>query len=238
MQDQTHVHDSLPAYALHCLDAEEALRVAEHLARCAECRAALLAYEAVVDRLALGAPDATPPARLKGQIMERIQPPQVAQRAPARREGRPWWQRAAPAWGLAALVLLVALVASNLWWWQRSADAGQRVGPADMQVVAMTGTETAPGASGSLLITADGEYGTLIVDGLPALDPGLGYQLWLIRDGQRVSGGVFDVNDEGYGVLEVSSPEPLSSYTAFGVTVEPESGSPGPTGDKVLDGSV
>jgi anti-sigma-K factor RskA len=107
-----------------------------------------------------------------------------------------------------------------------------------MQAVAMTGTERAPQATGTLLITADGEYGTLIVDGMPALDPGLGYQLWLIRDGQRASGGVFAVNDEGYGVLEVSSPDPLASYSAFGVTIEPEGGSPGPTGDKVLDGSL
>ena len=140
------------------------------------------------------------------------------------------------AWGLVALVLLVALVASNLWWWLRSGSPA--VGPAGMQVVAMTGTERAPNATGTLLITTDGEYGTLIVDGMPALAPGLGYQLWLIRDGQRTNGGVFAVNDEGYGVLEIFSPEPLGSYSAFGVTIEPEGGSPGPTGDKVLDGSL
>jgi len=234
MQDQLHVYELLPAYALDCLDAEEATRVAEHLASCAECRAELRAYQAVTAQLALGASDAVPPARLKGEIMGRIQAPRAAT---ARREGRPWWRRAAPAWGVAALVLLVAFIASNLWWWQRSGRAGPTAGPTEMQVIAMAGTEIVPEASGTLLLTADGEYGTLIVDGLPALDPSLGYQLWLIRDGQRASGGVFAVNDEGYGVLEVSSPEPLSSYSAFGVTIEPKGGSPGPTGDKVLGGS-
>ena len=231
MQDQFHVRELLPAYALNCLDAEEATRVAEHLASCAECRAELLAFETVTARLALGARDALPPDKLKGKIVGQIQAPRAA---PARRQGRAWWQRAAPAWGLAALVLLVALVASNLWWWQRSSE----VGPARLQVVAMAGTERVPGAAGTLLITADGEYGTLIVDGLPDLEPGLAYQLWLIRDGQRVSGGVFSVNDEGYGVLEVMSAEPLSSFADFGVTIEPEGGSPGPTGDKVLGGSL
>ena len=54
MQDQVHVYELLPAYALHCLDAEEASRVAEHLASCAECRAELLAYQTVAGRLALG----------------------------------------------------------------------------------------------------------------------------------------------------------------------------------------
>lgn len=236
MQDQIHVHDLLPAFALDCLDADEASRVAEHLASCAECRAELVAYQRVAGRLALGAPEAEPPDRLKGRIMARIQPPQTA---PARRAAPPRWQRAAAAWGLAALLLLVVLVATNLWWWQRSGGAGPKgIGPAEMQVVAMAGTDRAPQASGTLLITANGEYGTLIVEDLPTLDPGLGYQLWLIHDGQRVSGGVFAVNDHGYGVLEISSPEPLSRYSAFGVTIEPEDGSPGPTGDKVLDGSL
>lgn len=233
MQDQLHVHELLPAYALECLDTEEASRVAEHLASCAECRAELVAYQTVAGRLALGAPDALPPAHLKNRLLAQVQAPQAA---PARAPIRTRWQRAAVAWGLAALVLLVALVATNLWWWLRYGGPG--VGPAGLQAVAMAGTERAPRATGTLLITADGEYGTLIVDGLPALDPGLGYQLWLIRDGQRVSGGVFAVNDEGYGVLEVSSHEPLASFTAFGVTIEPEGGSPGPTGDKVLDGSL
>jgi anti-sigma-K factor RskA len=233
MQDQVHVYELLPAYALHCLDAEEASRVAEHLASCAECRAELLAYQTVAGRLALGAPDTAPPAHLKNRLLAQVQAPQAA---PARAPFRTRRQRAAMAWGLAALVLLVALVASNLWWLLRSGGPG--VGPAGMQAVAMTGTERAPQATGTLLITADGEYGTLIVDGMPALDPGLGYQLWLIRDGQRASGGVFAVNDEGYGVLEVSSPDPLASYSAFGVTIEPEGGSPGPTGDKVLDGGL
>jgi anti-sigma-K factor RskA len=231
MQDQLHFHDLLPAYALGCLDADEASRVAEHLAGCAQCRADVVVYQSVAGRLALGAPDAVPPAELQQQLMAQIG---AAPAPPARAHASPWRGRSAAMWGVAALVLLVALAASNLWWWQRSARSGARVGPANMQAVAMIGTGRAPEATGTLLITADGEYGTLIVDGLPVLGRGLAYQLWLIRDGQRVSGGVFAVNAEGYGVLEVSSQEPLSGYTGFGVTIEPEGGSPGPTGDRVL----
>jgi anti-sigma-K factor RskA len=107
-----------------------------------------------------------------------------------------------------------------------------------MQVVAMVGTDAVPAAVGTLVISEDGEYGTLVVDGLPALDPDHQYQLWLIRDEQQTSGGVFSVNPEGYGALWISSPEPLSSYPVFGITIEPEGGSPGPTGDKVLGSSL
>jgi anti-sigma-K factor RskA len=70
------------------------------------------------------------------------------------------------------------------------------------------------------------------VDHLEPLGPDQQYQLWLIKDG-RISGGVFDVGDDGYGSLTVRAPDPLDSYT-FGVTVEPAGGSPGPTGPRVL----
>jgi anti-sigma-K factor RskA len=89
-----------------------------------------------------------------------------------------------------------------------------------------------------LVVSQDGEHGTLVVDGLPALDEMSQYQLWLIRDEQRTNGGIFSVDEEGYGNLWVSSPEPLLSYSAFGITVEPAGGSPGPTGVKVLGGEL
>jgi anti-sigma-K factor RskA len=242
MLNHIEVIELLPAYALGSLDENEASRVAQHLDICVECRAELLSYQAVVDRLALATPDAMPPARLKQQILGQLQTPRLE---PAIEPHRSWgqrivdlFQRTAPAWGLASLALVVLLVLSNLWWWQRADREGPMVTSGGMQVVAMVGTDAAPAAVGTLVISGDGEYGTLVVDGLPALAPDYQYQLWLIRDGQRTSGGVFSVNPEGYGALWISSPEPLSSYPAFGITIEPEDGSPGPTGDKVLGGSL
>jgi anti-sigma-K factor RskA len=88
------------------------------------------------------------------------------------------------------------------------------------------------------VVSLDGEHGTLVVDGLAALGEEQQYQLWLIQDGQRTSGGVFSVSEEGYGSLWISSPEPLSSYSTFGITIEPAGGSPGPSGDKVLGNAL
>ena len=51
-----HVLDLLPAYALDCLDEDETIQVAEHLAACSTCQAELLAYQATVAQLALAAP--------------------------------------------------------------------------------------------------------------------------------------------------------------------------------------
>jgi anti-sigma-K factor RskA len=238
MSDDLHLNGLLPAYALGSLDEEEQVQVAEHLATCASCRAELLSYEAVTGRLALAAPDVAPPTGLKEQVLGRVRAPRAAPMAEPRRS---WWQRLAdlfqqpaPVWGSVSLALFVLLIASNVWWLARTRQEEPMVTPGGMQVVAMAGTDAAPAATGTLVISGDGEYGTLVVDGLPALDPDLQYQLWLIRDGQRASGGLFSVNPEGYGALWITSHEPLSSYTAFGITMEPAGGSPEPTGDKVL----
>lgn len=242
MSNELHPVELLPAYSLGCLDEQEAIEVAEHLAVCPACRDELAACQAIAAQLALAAPDAAPPPALKQQLLDRLQAPRAA---PAAASHPSWRQRiaglfrsASPVWGIASLALVAVLVVSNLLWWQQGRQHEPLVTSGGMQVIAMTSTKAAPGAVGTLVISEDGEYGTLVVDGLPALDPVHQYQLWLIRDGQRTSGGVFSVNEEGYGALPISSPEPLGSYPAFGITVEPAGGSPGPTGDKVLGGNL
>jgi anti-sigma-K factor RskA len=240
MSENKHVSDLLGAYALGCLDEEEQVRVAEHLRACAACQAEFQSYQSVVDQLPLAAPDATPPRDLRRQLMDAVRPPEQSV-APAP-ELTSWqkltalWQKAAPAWGVASLVLIVILVVANVALWQRVDDSHTE--PGTMRTVAFTGTDAAPSAIGTLVISADGEYGSLTVDGMPPLDNSQQYQLWLIRDGERTDGGVFSVNDEGYGALLISSPEPLSSFPSFGVTIEPAGGSPSPTGEKVLGGSL
>jgi anti-sigma-K factor RskA len=114
----------------------------------------------------------------------------------------------------------------------------QSAQPTQMQFVHMNGTQAAPAAQGVIVISADGDHGTLVVDNLPSLQAGKQYQLWLIDDGKRTDGGVFSVDKDGYGSLWVSSPRPLVSYASFGVTIEPQGGSPGPTGQKVLGGGL
>jgi anti-sigma-K factor RskA len=238
MASELHVSELLPAHALGSLDEEEAVRVAEHLEYCPACRAKLVPYLEVAGQLALAAPEMVPPARVKQQLMRRVDRRRTV---PESAQGRGWWQqwaglfrRSAPAWALASVILIVALAASTIWLWQQvyGGTAGR------MQVVALVATGAVHGATGKLVISMDGEYGTLVVDGLSPLDAGHQYQLWLMRDGQRTSGGVFSVNQQGYGVLDISAPQPLISYSSFGITIEPSGGSSGPTGEKVLGGSL
>lgn len=242
MSTSIHVIDLLPAYALDCLDEEDLVRVSEHLAVCAECRAELRSYQAVTDQLALAVPDADPPTHLKRRLMDHIQPTRPKAFSHPRSS---WWQRwtefmqrTTPVWGLASLFLILMLAVGNLLLWQRINQAETPTQAQAMRTVTLAGTQAAPGATGLIIISLDGRHGTLVVDDLPPLDPEQQYQLWLVQDGQRTSGAVFSVSRDGYGSVWVSSPQPLSSYSAFGITIEPAGGSPGPTGDKVLGGTL
>lgn len=239
MPEQPHaeITEQLPAYALGCLDPAEAAAVAAHLDGCAACRAELAAYEDVTTRLAQAAPQLAPPAALKPRLLQRVQSPAHARRQAggtvvAASPPAPWLRRAMAVWPVVSLLLVVGLATSNFLFWQQ---AGRQQAPTTaMRTVVLDGTSSAPQGTGTIVISGDGTQGALVVDALPPLDASHQYQLWLIKDGQRTSGGVFSVDAKGYAGLRVRSPEPLSDYSAFGVTVEPTGGSPGPTGPRVL----
>lgn len=246
MAKDVHVNDLIPAYALDCLEEAEAAAVSEHLKDCSLCRAELRAYQAIAEQLAYAAALVDPPLHVKVELMDRVRAGIPAQ--PASEADSSWSERIgqfflsaspkrfAPAWGAISLVLILVLATSNalLWYQVNQLRAGSEQTP--MQVVALLGTEIEPQASGLIVISRDGLHGTLVVDDLPALDETREYQLWLIRDGQRISGGVFSVSPDGYANQWIGAPEPLTAYSSFGVTIEPTGGSPGPTGEKVLGG--
>ncbi len=227
-----HITELIPAYALGALDAGEAAAVRLHLETCAACQAELAAYEAVVDALPLAAAESEPAPALKGRLMERVQTsskvetavspswPQTIADALRHFLTGPRWQ---PALALAALIFLVG--ALFLW---------QQAGTPALEQVELTPTDAAPGAQGVIAIAANGRNATLTVADLPALPPEQQYQLWLIEDDQRISGAVFSVNENGWAEVAVDSERPLTEYGAFGITIEPAGGSPGPTGERVL----
>jgi anti-sigma-K factor RskA len=89
-----------------------------------------------------------------------------------------------------------------------------------------------------LYFRPESQVAALHVYGLPLLEEGKVYQLWLIWDGQRESGGLFEVNEEGEGTLLIQAQRALGEYQAVGVTVEPTGGSPGPTSPRVIGGKL
>jgi len=79
----------------------------------------------------------------------------------------------------------------------------------------------------------------LIVQDLPLLQRDRTYQLWLgWGDRQRDNGGVFRVDEQGFGLLRLTAPQPFTAYQRVGITEEPAGGSPGPTSPRVIGATL
>jgi anti-sigma-K factor RskA len=235
-----HIIEYLPEFVLGCLEEAEARRVADHLAGCESCRGEFYAYQELAGQIGSSIEQIEPPASLKKTLLA-----QVVEQHPGstRLESRDSWvQRwigrfrpVSRGWGAISLGLIMLLALSNLLIWQRleglrSTQANQ------LRTIPLHGTESMPGATGLVIMSLDGRWGTVVIDDLAVLGDDQEYQLWLIRNGDRDSGGLIAVNPEGYGWLYVHSEESLASYTSFGITIEPRGGSSSPTGTKVLGG--
>jgi anti-sigma-K factor RskA len=232
--NSNHPNDLLPGFALGCLDESEKEQVHRHLSTCAKCQAEVAGYGRVVDHLALGAIPAAPPASLRRNLLNNL-PPKIASRSWVESIVRAW-PRLAPISAVCGLVLIVILAASNVILWHHRMLEHRSV-LLDSQVVTLRATPSAPGASGLLVMSPDAGTALLVVSNLPSLAADRQYQLWLIKDGHRTSGGIFSVSQTGDGRLEVTAASPINSFDAFGITIEPFGGSSAPTGSKVLGGA-
>jgi anti-sigma-K factor RskA len=255
---EEHVYDLIPGYALGSLDEEDLILVSRHLSHCATCRKDLDAYAETVEALAYAVPVMAPPQGLRERVIRRagdtalgtenaapVAPASTG--VPAGVPARPGIQEffrslfgspLALAAGLA--VILVLVLGINTVILSNRVKKLQTAAPVqgEMRLVRLAGTEHDPQAVGYLIVFKDEKYGTLAVENAAVLDPAQQYQIWLIKDGVRTSGGVFSVNKVGYGVLEIWSERPLEEYQSFGITIEPAGGSPQPTGKKVLGGDL
>ena len=235
MTGNLHVLEFLPAYALGSLEGTEARRVAEHLSGCHMCRTELHEFQNVSDQIALAVPEAVPSENLRRRFIERMEeinstrPQREVVRAPS---------RLLPIGALIGGLLVFVLLASNWVLWQRLNNLEVLSGPTGMRAVTLQNTETAPTASGFVIISSDGLQGVLVVDELPKLDEQYEYQLWLEQNGSTTSGAVFPVDETGYRGLRIEAPQSLNLYSSVRITIEPAGGSTAPTGDTVLNGSL
>ena len=224
--------EMLPAYALGCLDEEEAELVSEHIETCAKCNGQFLEYRSTVDAMAYGAPGVYPPDSLKQKLMQKIQTtaekPSVSQPAIKHRKLKSLWQSLSPAWAFASLALIVSLSVINLLQWNHTQKLQKEVA-LELLVLNMKGTDRAPKGDGTFVISQDRKKGVLVASDLPIPNENQQYQLWMKKNGRQVSGGVFSVTSTGYAVVEIQSKESLSNFRSFEITLEPVGGSPTPS---------
>jgi anti-sigma-K factor RskA len=235
-RDHSWYEELVPAYALGVADEVESLAMDAHLKECPPCRLHVKEYEELGDALLYTAPPHQARVGLNEDFRKRLQ--STASSTPFRSLWTSLWR---PGSAL-ALVALVLLVLTNVYWGGRAASAER-----DMATLARL--TQAPGvvldvstgvsyASGIVYAESSATVALLCVYRLPNLEPGKTYQAWLIQDDERVSAGTFEVNQEGYGVLIIQSDAPLGEFDGLGITVEPAGGSPAPTTPRVMGGTL
>jgi anti-sigma-K factor RskA len=134
-----------------------------------------------------------------------------------------------PACAFASLALIVSLTVINLLQWHHTQKLHKEIA-VELVVLKMKGTDRAPKGDGTFVISQDRKKGVLVASDLPIPNENQQYQLWMKKNGQPVSGGVFSVTPTGYAVVEIQSKESLSNFRSFEITLEPAGGSSTPTG--------
>jgi anti-sigma-K factor RskA len=247
-----------PLHALGALDGEERAGFEAHVPGCLVCSAELRAHEAVVSLVPLALSPVRPTPALRQRVLTRQE---LAPPAPLARR-RPWATYLAAA---AALVLGIGLLVVR---WQRDraqvAAANARAEAAYLQdklrtterdlaeavsfralvqrpgshVTTLAGLAPAPKARGRVIFDPVTREAVLVASGLDPAPQGKAYEAWVIAAGAPVPAGLFRPDAQGGAVVRLPRIEATASARTFAVTVEPETGTPAPTGPIVLAGAV
>jgi anti-sigma-K factor RskA len=106
--------------------------------------------------------------------------------------------------------------------------------PSTVVTISLRGTSARPQAQGELIANPNSQSAVLVVNGLADLEQGKTYQVWLIDSSGPVSVGLLAVDANGQGFLIITSETAIGSFNSLGISVEPEGGSPQPSGDIVV----
>jgi anti-sigma-K factor RskA len=251
----------MEAYALHALEPAERAAVEQHIAVCPSCRKLAQASEEAAHMLALCAGPQSPPLRCKRTVLGRIEREEFLRKPAPRRaqQGMPL-----STWGTMAAVLLWAVTGGWGMTLQGKLQQANTEMANMRTAVALQATQTAQMqqsmaqllsmdnvlADGSEICTLKdqraqmaakcyarpGENDAVIVaKGLPPLEPGKVYQLWLAHDNVQEPLTPFTPHD-GVARVKFAPREPLNRYTTIMITVENAGGSTKPSEETVLVG--
>jgi len=250
------IEELLPFYTLDALSDEERGLVDSYLAEHPEVRGQIGDLQSAADALPFGVTPVEPQRRLKDALMARVavdQRTSEQKQAPPPHERR--WANLFPAFSFAIATVAVvwavilniqlsqlrnevsalgdALVAQSNSLEQINAKLPQTPVSA-VVTISLKGTEARPEAQGELIADPKSESAVMVITGLGQLEAGKTYQVWLIDAGGPKSAGLLTVDANGQGLLIVSSGSEIGSFNALGISIEPDGGSPQPTGDIVV----
>jgi len=257
MEQRTEINELLPFYALDALSEEERNLVEEYLAGHPEARQQLDEMIRAVSALPHAVTPVEPPTRVKDDLMRRLAADAQTsaripgQRQPSRRAFR-FQDLVRPLSLATAVIAILWIIALNV----QVSRLGNEVASLNARLaaqgeslnriltnlpqanpvitVSLRGTELEPQVQGQLIANPESQSAVLIISGLPRLEAGKTYQVWLIDGGTPVSAGLLTIDENGQAVFIVSSTTAIGSFKALGISVEPQGGSPQPTGEIVV----
>jgi anti-sigma-K factor RskA len=258
MSDHDALRSLAGAYALGVASEAERREFEAHLATCAECRRELAEIRRVSEALAMATPPAAAPSPgLRNRIVDAAE----QDRRPRTTRGStlPWW--------MAAAASIAAVFFGAQWWSVSSELSEMRaelastrdrltiaeslrasvertatentsrlavLTAADSITIPLAGQPPSPNATGRVVWSPT--RGVIFsAANLPPLPAGRVYQLWAVTAPAPVT--LMLVTPAGGQADQVAAVAPAAAPTAFALTIEPEGGSPGPTGAMYLLGS-
>jgi anti-sigma-K factor RskA len=244
-----------PLAALDALDCEDARAFTAHAQDCADCVREREAFERVMGEIGLATAPQMPPARLKQRVMGAAGVFAAAPVVPLRGAvpPEPW---PGSRWPL-TLAATLALGLGLALFYMTAQNAGQKRHAALLQrqldeqravqemmadpaarTVAQAGLPAAPSAGGRVLWSTQNNNDLLLASGLGPAPAGKVYEVWVIAGAAPVPSGLFHVDAYGRAAVDLPWRAETESVKTFAVTVEPEGGTPAPTGAMVLAGSA
>lgn len=249
--------EDLALYALGALQAGSCAQLEQHLKDCAECRRELETMRGDASLLALAVAGPTPPARSRERLLSAIGAGQhEAQRDELRSftVRRPWWSFAPVFASLVLAVIALLLLRENTNLTQTNEHLVREISIADhesrkahelialitakdaMHVSLVSEGNPPPPHIQTIYQPRTGRL-VLMASNLKPLPNGMTYELWLIpKSGAPMPAGMFKPDAHGMAMMMPENPEvPAGTEAAsFAVTMEPEGGSPSPTGKPIL----
>ncbi len=238
------IEELLAAYALDALDVDEKAIVERHLDTCDSCPQVLADYQMVTEGLLFAVPVEEPSAQLRAKLLTRTAP---------RPEKTAWFDRLrfpvlrwSNVLGVVAILMLVIFNISLLIRTNQLAAGQETLVQQNQSYQTAFALLTYPNSQvaliddgtvyGTLVYDPDGRVAVLNMWGLGELSGEQDYQIWLIEpDENRFSGGVFNGSDDvAYVSVVIESPITFDAFAGIGITIEPEGGSPGPTGPRIV----
>lgn len=169
------------------------------------------------------------PRGLKGSIMAAIGDEPVARSAPTRQKTRLSWPswRQAGAWPALAGALAAVAIGMAAWNVGSAGDTPDRGRALAVQTAA-----SLQGVDGDARILSDGGTAVVRLTGLPEIEPGRGYALWVIRDrAQPVSAGFLTTGPSGD---LIATADQLAGATALAITPERLDNTTAPTSTPII----